>query len=377
MAAARSPLPPIARTITPLEWAVVLGLWLVMDIASADILQKEISGRGVQVTVQQVRVAQMLDWAVWALLLPVIYRFLDRWPLRRGTWLAHLLLWMLLGLAAGLLHAGMTLPLVHLAARLLEVPPETLVVSELRLFTMVRDDLSNFTLALMSYVPLQFVHRNREERRRAKELEGSLREARLHALALQLQPHFLFNALNGIAALTRTDPRTAEQMLVRLSDLLRLTLATGTDGQLPLAEEVRRLGLYLALQQMRHGSRLAVVQSVPAELGDALVPSMLLQPLAENAISHGIGGRPGPGTLWFAVSRSGDRLLLELADDGVGVPASGPERNGIGLGNTRARLAVLYPGAHDFHIGPRPGGGTLVRISLPLATRAGLEGEPA
>jgi two-component system LytT family sensor kinase len=259
----------------------------------------------------------------------------------------------------------LSLPLIHLAAWWLEVPPRMLSAPELRLSKLAVDDAENFNLAVIAYVALQFIHRNRNERARAREVERSLREARLHALALEMQPHFLFNTLNGIAALVRSDPRMAEQMLVRLSDLLRLTLHSGRSGRLSLGEELRQLELYLSLQQMRHGSRLTIRTEVAPEARPATVPPMLLQPLVENALSHGIGGRPGAGTLSLRAWRAGERLWLAVEDDGVGVPDGGPIRQGTGLGNTRARLAALYPDDHEFRIEPRPEGGTRVLINLP------------
>jgi LytS/YehU family sensor histidine kinase len=160
-------------------------------------------------------------------------------------------------------------------------------------------------------------------------------------------------------------------MMITLSDLLRLTLRSGQVGQLPLGEELRQLDLYLGLQQMRHGSRLTVTRDVPADLEPARVPAMLLQPLVENALSHGIGGRPGPGTLSLRAWREGDRLYLSVEDDGVGVPKDGPRREGVGLSNTRARLVALYPDEHEFRVEPRTEGGTRVLIRMPYQVNGG------
>jgi LytS/YehU family sensor histidine kinase len=262
-------------------------------------------------------------------------------------------------------HALLSLPLIHLAAWLLRVPPHVLSVPELRLSSLVIDDAQNYNIGVLAYLALQVVHRTRDERQRAREMDRLLRAARLHGLAMELQPHFLFNTLNGIAALVRSDPRTAERMLVHLSDLLRLTLATGKSGQLYLAEEMKQLQLYLALQQMRHGNRLTVHLDVPAELGGASIPAMLLQPLVENALTHGIGGRPGPGTLTVRAWRDGAALHFTIDDDGVGVPPGGPLKEGIGLTNTRARLAALYPESFDLRVERRAEGGTRVRIRFP------------
>lgn len=365
MAARRAPLPPIARSVTPLEWGIVLACWLLLALASAEPLQKQLAARGVLLTVHDLRIGQAIDWAIWAVLLPAAFATLDRLPLRRGVWPKHLAGWIAAAFVFGALHAILSWPLIHLAANLLGVPPQVLSAPELRLTKLALDDAENFGLCVTAYLALQWIHRSRAERGRAREVERSLREARLHALALELQPHFLFNTLNGIAALVRSDPRTAERMVVTLSDLLRLTLESGKAGQLPLSQELRQLELYLGLQQMRHGSRLNIRREVPSELEAARIPAMLLQPLVENALSHGIGGRPGPGTLSLRAWRDGDRLWLSVEDDGVGVPDGGPPAEGIGLSNTRARLGALYPDEHEFRIERRPEGGTRVLICMP------------
>ncbi|HEY7635346.1 MAG TPA: histidine kinase [Gemmatimonadales bacterium] len=365
MAAKRAPLPPIARSVTPLEWVVVLSCWLILAIASAEPLHRQLSARGVPLTINDLRIGQAIDWAVWGVLLPVAFATLDRLPLRCRVWPKHLVGWIAAAFVFGAVHAVLSWPLIQLAANLLGIPPQALSAPELRLTKLALDDAENFNLLVFAYVALQWVHRGRAERARAREVERSLRDARLHALALELQPHFLFNTLNGIAALVRSDPRTAERMVVTLSDLLRLTLDSGKAGQLPLHEELRQLELYLGLQQMRHGSRLTVRKEVPGDVETARVPPMLLQPLVENALSHGIGGRPGPGTLDLRAWREGDRLWLAVEDDGIGMPADGPAQEGVGLSNTRARLAALYPDEHEFRIEPRPEGGTRVLIRMP------------
>jgi two-component system, LytTR family, sensor kinase len=365
MATRRGPLPPITRSVTPLEWGIVLTCWFLLDYASAGPLQQQMAAKGMELPLRDLRIAQVIDWALWALLLPAIFATLDRLPLRRGVWPRHMAGWIVAAFGFGALHALLSWPLIHLAANLLQVPPRYLSAPDLRLTRLALDDAQNFGLGVVAYVTLQLIHRGREERWRAREVERSLREARLHALALELQPHFLFNTLNGIAALVRSDPRTAERMVVTLSDLLRLTLASGKAGPLTLREELRQLELYLGLQQMRHGSRLTVRTDVPHDLEPARVPPMLLQPLVENALSHGIGGRPGLGTIGVRAWREGDRLWLAVEDDGVGIPAEGPTREGIGLSNTRARLAALYPDEHEFRIERRPEGGTRVLIGMP------------
>ena len=370
MSGARAPLPPLSGTITALEWVIVLCLWLLLALLSAGPIAADFQRQGITVDPAHLRLAQSLDWAIWALLLPFITRTLDRVPLTGRRWLLHLAGWGLAGLAFGAIHALLSLPLIHLVAALLEVPATTLSAVGLSWPALMRDDTSNFTLAIIAYVSLQFVHRNRRERTQAAEVERLLREARLHALGLELQPHFLFNTLNAIAGLIRADPRRAEELLIQLGDLLRLTLHADPSGMLPLGEELRRLELYLALQRARHGARLTTQVLAPDELQRLLVPAMLLQPLVENAISHGIGGRPGPGTVTVQATREGDLLRLSVQDDGVGVPAGGPSREGIGLSNSRARLEVLFPGRGRLQVEPAPGCGTRVTARFPAIEAA-------
>jgi len=203
----------------------------------------------------------------------------------------------------------------------------------------------------------------------AERADRALKEARLHALALELQPHFLHNTLNGIAQLVRDDPAAAETMLVTLGDLLRTTLSDGRSAEHSLANELARLTMYLDLQRMRYGDRLRVAYHVPVEAHAARVPTMLLQPLVENALDHGIGRRPGPGTLTLhaevSVVAGEQRLRLHVRDDGAGL-GDIPVREGIGLRNTRERLDTLYPGAHTFTLNSRAAGGVEVVIELPF-----------
>lgn len=210
-----------------------------------------------------------------------------------------------------------------------------------------------------------FHRRYREREQQASLLESRLNQARLRALQTQLQPHFLFNTLNGIATLLRRDPAKAEEMLLSLSDLLRISLSSSHRQEIPLREEMDFLGRYLAIQRMRFGDRLRVTEQVEPSALDCLVPALLLQPLVENAIRHGLEPSGKPGELRIAGARDGEWLRLAVEDDGVGLPPGDKQRAGVGLANVRERLAALYGGAHEFNIAERPGGGVVVNIKLP------------
>src|ERR1043166_9577784 len=193
-----------------------------------------------------------------------------------------------------------------------------------------------------------FYRRYREREQQASLLESRFNQARLRALQSQLQPHFLFNTLNGIATLVRRDPATAEEMLLSLSDLLRISLSSSHRQEIPLREELDFLGRYLAIQRMRFGDRLRVTEEIEPSAMDCLVPALVLQPLVENAIRHGLEPSGQPGKLRITASRDGEWLKLTVEDNGVGLPS--PERNntGVGLANVRERLTALPGAAHEF-----------------------------
>jgi LytS/YehU family sensor histidine kinase len=189
----------------------------------------------------------------------------------------------------------------------------------------------------------------------------ALSRARLDALASQLQPHFLFNALHAASSLIDTDPPAARKTLVRLSDLLRATLDV-KQHTVPLSEELALLDLYLDIQRIRFHDRLTVTIDVAPDAALVRVPPLLLQPLVENAIRHGIGTKPDAGTIAITARRARGRVTITVADDGVGLPADHAER--IGLGTTRERLLTLFPDAR-FELRSRSAGGTEAVIEVP------------
>jgi hypothetical protein len=195
-----------------------------------------------------------------------------------------------------------------------------------------------------------------------------LAEARLHDLGAQLQPHFLFNALHAISALVWQDPVRADRLLARLSEMLRLTLRSNTRVETTLAEEVTLHERYAEIQEARYGDRLRVSFDVEAGVRDALVPRLILQPLVENAIRHGVTRRITPGQVEVHAWERGGRLHLVVQDDGVGLP-QGALREGVGLSITRQRLRQLYGQEQRFALTAAPRGGALCSMSIPLRLR--------
>jgi two-component sensor histidine kinase len=204
--------------------------------------------------------------------------------------------------------------------------------------------------------------------RERERLEIRLAQAQLESLKNQLQPHFLFNALNAITALIPTDARAAQRTVHGLSELLRLSLNSSAENEVRLDREMELLGHYLAIQRLRFQERLTVHLDIDPDVRRAFIPNLLLQPLVENAIRHGIGPRAAGGSITIQVGRREDALRLRVADDGVGARLS-PEqrlaREGVGLGNTRARLQHLYGDRHHLTLTTAPGAGFAVDIDVP------------
>jgi two-component system LytT family sensor kinase len=226
-------------------------------------------------------------------------------------------------------------------------------------------------------IPLKIWNAVRIEHK-LEEQSRLLLEARLEALQRQINPHFLFNTLNSIASLIRSKPDLAREMIVKLSHILRVLLRD-RDAFVPLSEELDFTDDYLDIEVVRFGEKLRVVKEISPDTLDIIVPSMLLQPLIENSIKHGLEPRISGGTITLRSRITDGRLLLEIEDDGVGIEPGGPttapvsglvrEGSGIGMRNVRERIQVLYGDEAHVDIVSRPGRGTRVSLRMPLATR--------
>ena len=212
----------------------------------------------------------------------------------------------------------------------------------------------------------EYQQRYRERELRASELEKRLAQAKLQALQMQLNPHFLFNTLHSISALMHKDVEVADRMVTRLGDLLRTALESSDTQEVTLRQELEFLERYLEIEQIRFGDRLTVKREIPPDTLDAQVPNLILQPLVENAIRHGIEPWSKPGRIELGAHRTSDRLTLEVSDNGAGLGDNEPVEEGVGLSNTRARLHELYGEAHRFELRRGPEGGLLARLTIPL-----------
>jgi two-component system, LytTR family, sensor kinase len=225
-----------------------------------------------------------------------------------------------------------------------------------------------YWLIVIIYWALDYYRKYRQREVEAAQLESKLAQAQLQALKMQLHPHFLFNTLHAVSMLNFTDVDAANRIIVQLSDLLRLTLENSGAQEIRLRGELDFLRRYLDIEQTRFHDRLSVEIDADPKLLDAYVPNLVLQPLVENAIRHGVGQLARPGRIVVRAARNANDLLLEVRDDGAGLPDGWQiDRNaGIGLSTTVARLRQLYGNRQQFTMANLPDGGTAARITIPL-----------
>jgi two-component system LytT family sensor kinase len=298
-----------------------------------------------------------------------------RLPLTRDTWPrrlpAYLLLMLLVAPSVTTLIWGLRIVIFPFAG----LGSYDYGVMPLRYFMELPIQAVAFTLTVAGIHAWNALEAARRRELHDAQLAGNLARAQLHNLRLQLQPHFLFNALNTISATMYEDPAAADEMLGGLAELLRSSLRTAQSDEVSLEEELAILDRYLALMRARFGERLAVTIDLDPEAAGALVPSLILQPLVENAIRHGNAERTGYGAIAVRARKEGDRLVLEVEDDGPGDARRSGHRtdSGVGLAATAERLRILYGDEQTFKAGDaddRAAGGFLARATLPLRRAA-------
>lgn len=338
--------------------------------------------------------APLQDAWLWALrmglsaaLTPFVLWLGAKWPIERPTWLRHLAVHALLGAAYALIRAGSELAILYPLNKIGVIGP-TPWLEELRnaianmLIFGLHGSFISYWVILSVQAAFRYYEKFRERERdalrldlQAAELERQVAEARLGALKMQLQPHFLFNTLNAIVVLVRQQrAQKAEQTLTLLSDLLRAVLDDIDAHEVPLYRELEYLRLYLAIEQIRFADRLRVSIDADTDVLDAAVPHMGLQPIVENAVHHGIGQRTSGGTILIRAHRIGERVRIVVEDDGPGFSAGAAVvGRGMGLANLRGRLQQLHGerAGVDLESGER--GGATVTVSLPYASHPAAE----
>jgi len=346
------------------KWVLLWAAWTLIALAFASQVNFTQARRGYIVTWKFALTTALADWYTFGVLSVPALWLARRFHFDEAGWRRGLAVHLVAGAVFAVAWVGLRVGIEMVRAR--ERQPNFDFYEAFH-WTLVRSFYFNllvYWVIVGASHGIEYYRRYRERELRASELEKLLVEARLQALQAQLNPHFLFNTLNSISTLMHRDVAAADRMIVRLSELLRLALGSRGTQEVPLREELEFLRRYLEIEQIRFGPRLAVEIDAPPDTLELAVPNLVLQPLVENAIKHGIAPRKQGGRIEVRARRAGDRLHLSVTDNGAGHSAH-TRGSGLGLANTRARLEHLYGAQQQFEFGPRPEGGFAVRIILP------------
>ena len=305
------------------------------------------------------------------LMLPLVFLFAQKYLFERKGWLRLGILHVGGAVVFSAAHTSMMAISRHFLAPLIGLGEYDYGIMKYRYPMEFSNDLIGFTVIVGLYSFYQRLRIAQAQQLAAAALQTKLAQAQLENLRLQLQPHFLFNTLNTISSVMYEDVRAADAMITQLGELLRLTLQASRAHEIPLAEELEITRLYLDLMQKRFENKLRVKYEIEASLNETLVPQLILQPLLENSLRHGMKSGSGTMELSIAAHRENGSLILQVCDTGSGLGETGPDGvfgRGLGLSNIRDRLAHLYGDRQQFTICNRPGGGAAVTLRVPLRT---------
>jgi two-component system, LytTR family, sensor kinase len=355
-------------------WALgVIAVWLVLSLLSASQRYADSIQTNSTIGFSEFLFWSLAIWSYWALLAPVIFYLGERIPLSKERLGRATLAHFSLGLLFGLSHIALFALLGMLFGQS-RPGVSTTFLGEfgrgVRIFLYV--ELILYWAILGAAIARDSYRKYREREMRARELETQLSLARLQALKMQIQPHFLFNALNTVAMLVRNgEGNRAVQMVAGIGELLRSSLGESTEQEVSLAAELGFVRRYLSIEEFRFPDRLRVELDVPEELLSAEVPNLILQPLVENAIRHGVAKSSSSGLVRIAARRENGWLALSVEDDGPGLPSDWrwDANVGIGLMNVRSRMEQLYGKRQEFVIGNVEPNGTAARLKIPFHQR--------
>jgi two-component system LytT family sensor kinase len=332
-------------------WAAIIGGWTLLSLLLAPEVYLHFLGAGRPIPWGQVVALTVTNTAIAVAFAPAIVWLTRRFNFDRGRWPASLAIHTAACLAFSVSHSGLYWLLCFASHGELGM----------LLFQRVHPNLITYWAIVGFTEALRHFEKSRQR-------ERQLAETRLELLRSQLQPHFLFNTLNTIAAMMHEDVGAADRMINRLSELLRLALEGASSHEATLDQEINFIQAYLEIHRARFGEGLELVLDVEPRVRSALVPGLILQPLVENALRHGFASRPTRGTIRIEARAHGDVLVLRVVDDGRGLqdPAVAEARRGLGLANTRERLEHIYPGRHRLSLERNPAGGAMATLTIPV-----------
>jgi hypothetical protein len=356
------------------KWAAIVAVWAMLGVIYAGPIYFEVRAEGMDHAAWRIFSWGILTWLAWAVLTPAIVWLARRFSLVDETWKRNLFIHLPAFLAISALHSAaatvLTLnikPFDNMGSSPFAFWPRFLS----RMKGSFGSDLLVYGAVVGTCYALDYYRKYREREFLASRLEAQLAQAQLDSLRMQLHPHFLFNTLNSIVGLVRDNKNSAAvSMLVGLSDLLRHTLEHSSRHEVELREELNFIKLYLKIQEMRFSDRLEIEFDIDPATTRALVPNLILQPLTENALRHGIARSANSGLVGISSELTDGHLRLTVYDNGAGLRDDWQMKGstGIGLANTAARLQQLYDDDHQFDIRNRESGGVEVVILMPMRT---------
>lgn len=366
------------RTRRVLQWALILAGWTLIVVTFSVQAYVFAVARGRPDSFWHEFLVASTDWYIWAALTPLVLFFCRRFRIASDNWIPAVLLHLIAGVLISFLQLAIQVRLNYIVNPGYKMTYWR-VLYFFATFKLHMNLLTYWVIVALNH-GIYYYEQSRARELAWSRMEADLANAQLQVLNMQLHPHFLFNTLNSISTLISEDPQAARQMVLKLSDLLRASLNKIDQPAVPLHQELELLECYISIEQTRFKDRLAIEQEIDSTALACEVPTMILQPLVENAVRHGIGKHRQADRISIIAQRSNGRLLLEVRNciGSVENGGSAPAR-GIGLTNTRARLEQLYSNQHSFEIANREGGGVTVKLSLPaggditnvLASKAG------
>jgi two-component system, LytTR family, sensor kinase len=355
------------------KWSLVLSIWTLVGVffsSQAYLMQQPADSSAESVGSSWVELLRqnLTEFYIWALVAPLIFHLGRRFPIVQHRWRMNLPIHMLACLAIAILELGVSTVISAWMRSEAPTPAWSMSSQRFLFLATLQQNILFYWVILGVCWSVDHYRKYHERELRATQLQAQLIQAQLKVLKMQLHPHFLFNTLNAISALIYQDVELADRMIARLGELLRATLENADRQEVPLREELDFIEPYLEIEKARLGPRLCVKSSVDSETMNCLVPNMILQPLVENAIRHGIAPQDKPGCIEISAHRENGLLKLKVCDNGLGfaIGASTKSETGLGLSNTRARLQQLYGSAHHLELSSAPDCGTQVAVSIPF-----------
>ena len=364
-----------------LIWAVAFAVWTFISLAATATIYQLYRRFNGGIGLGEIAGMEFSQVLTYAPLTPLVFALAVRYPLQRGNWVKRSLLHLAAGIVFTLVHISLraatpygywdpasrqwTSAIWDSHAHAFRAP--WVVLRSMFLGSVVDDVTGAYVPIVLVAHAVSYYRRFRERELRATQLEGQLAKAHLQRLKSQLQPHFLFNTMHSISALMLTDVNAADRMMCRLSDLLRISLETADTQITTLNRELEFVTCYLEIEKVRFEERMKVIFDIAPETLDAQVPHLLLQPLVDNAVKHGISKLSVGGEIRITVRRQDNELQLQIKDNGPGVRKTGTlATNGLGLRITRERLESLYVQNQSLELVSPPEGGVTIRVCIPF-----------